>query len=385
MKNLWIPDQSSTHTATTFTTVTHTTMRLLYVLNFFAFISVVSAFTFLPKSFRQKIMKNPLLMSNVAIVGVAGGAAETIAVRFSEEGFNVHAILDRKPFSPALNKAAADGKVETYVIDNIQSLESVIGKNGRQLGTSNILSDKSVVIIGGDDGDTMFRGARSRDQVSESNVLLDRLFKVIPPSVKGVVCTSSAVSDPITPQGLGNFLGPKGSSAWKKWCTDNSKPFSLVRFGSLTGGVSGAEPIPFVGMPLLEPELHPSYVLRSVVLADPASNKYAATEVCTRDSLAEGVVQLVKRSLSLEALMVSIAGRPPASSEWDKLFARFSTSRNAELLRVSMGAILKPQPFANWIVEQWFPQVSGFMLTDDLVPIGVCHATFALNACSIDP
>ena len=55
------------------------------------------------------------------------------------------------------------------------------------------------------------------------------------------------------------------------------------------GGVPGAEPLPFMGLPLLEPELHPSYVLRSVVLTSATSNQYAATEVCTRGALGEAV------------------------------------------------------------------------------------------------
>lgn len=44
-----------------------------------------------------------------------------------------------------------------------------------------------------------------------------------------------------------------------------------------------------MGLPLLEPELHPSYVLRSVVLTSPTSNQYAASEICTRKALGEAI------------------------------------------------------------------------------------------------
>ena len=62
------------------------------------------------------------------------------------------------------------------------------------------------------------------------------------------------------------------------------------------GGVPGAEPLPFMGLPLLEPELHPSYVLRSVVLTSATSNQYAATEVCTRGALGEAVGKETSKS-----------------------------------------------------------------------------------------
>ena len=142
--------------------------------------------------------------------------------------------------------------------------------------------------------------------------------------------------------------GGRGSEPFRSWCTSNSKSFSLFRYGTLTGenqfspvwplsfkyslfsyqaqyicvcttipqtisqsfaelistdfecflsfprcstigGVPGAEPLPFVGLPLLEPELHPSYVLRSVVLTSPTSNQYASAEVCTRGAIGEAV------------------------------------------------------------------------------------------------
>lgn len=127
-----------------------------------------------------------------------------------------------------------------------------------------------------------------------------------------------------------------------------------------------------MGLPLLEPELHPSYVLRSVVLTSPTSNQYAASEVCTRKALGEAVgtppnhstlsellttpltrgeseacptlilflprishtnrlaflstrvARMLDRKGSIETLVVSIAGTPPSEKDWDQLFTRMA-------------------------------------------------------------
>ena len=70
----------------------------------------------------------------------------------------------------------------------------------------------------------------------------------------------------------------------------------ISRFGELTGGIPGAEPLPFTGFPLLEPELHPSYVLQSVVLSN-AQTKYASAEICTRNTITEVISRAVTKGL----------------------------------------------------------------------------------------
>jgi hypothetical protein len=70
----------------------------------------------------------------------------------------------------------------------------------------------------------------------------------------------------------------------------------MYRYGALTGGVPGAEPLPFMGFPLLEPELHPSYVLQSVVLTN-AQSKYSSDEICSRNTITEVISRTVLKGL----------------------------------------------------------------------------------------
>ena len=125
----------------------------------------------------------------------------------------------------------------------------------------------------------------------------------------------------------------------------------------MIGGIPGAEPLPFMGLLALEPELHPSFILRSVVLSDPASNKYADSEVCTREAISEAAVRYIDAgSQGLESLVVSISGEPLSDNEWDRQFVKLSTGSNAELLAVDFGSIAKPQQLLSWITDSWFPQ-----------------------------
>ena len=64
------------------------------------------------------------------------------------------------------------------------------------------------------------------------------------------------------------MFGGAASTVFENFVQSNKIPFSVVRYGKLTGGIPDVEPIPFMGFPLLEPEIHPSYVLRSVVLSN---------------------------------------------------------------------------------------------------------------------
>jgi hypothetical protein len=109
-------------------------------------------------------------------------------------------------------------------------------------------------------------------------------------------------------------------------------------------------------LPLIEPELHPSYVLTSTVLTSATSNQYAATETCTRSSLGETAARLVARGDNIEALVLSIAGKDLTDKEWSQQFSRVSAASNVELLRVDFKKILKPQILTNWLADTWFPQ-----------------------------
>ena len=180
---------------------------------------------------------------------------------------------------------------------------------------------------------------------------MNKLAKGLPPSISSIVCISSEASLG------GGFFGPKGNGELKKWCTSNNKPFTNFRYGKLIGGIPGAEPLPFIGLPALEPELHPSYILQSVVLSDPTSNKYADSELCTRESISEAACRYIDAgNAGLESLVVSISGEPLSDSEWNRQFMKLSSGSNAELLAIDFGSIAKPQQLISWITDSWFPQ-----------------------------
>ena len=294
--------------------------------------------------------------SDVTVVGLAGTVTESIICKIIERGAarSVSAVLDKKPFSPVLLAAARAKKVEVVVgSGEKEPLVDLVDERVRNY--KDILSGRVIVAVN-DDGDDELQGAVDKDTRSESDVFLERLAKELPVDIKSVICATSVNSDG-TGSGISKiFGGNRGSEPFRTWCTKNQKPFSLFRYGKLIGGIPGAEPLPFVGLPLIEPELHPSYVLLSTVLTSSTSNQYAATELCTRDSLSEAAARLVGRGDNLEALVVSIAGKPLTDKEWNQQFSRLTSASNVELLRIDFAQILKPQILTNWIVDTWFPQ-----------------------------
>ena len=114
--------------------------------------------------------------------------------------------------------------------------------------------------------------------------------------------------------------------------------------------------LPFLGLPALEPELDPSYVLNSIVLTSPNANQYGNIEVCTRHSLAESCYRLLNNNQFIEGLVVSIPGNIPSEKDWDQLFARFNTNSNSEILKLDFKEMTKPALFLSWLIDTWFPQ-----------------------------
>ena len=217
-----------------------------------------------------------------------------------------------------------------------------------------MLVSKNVIIVD-DDGDDALRGYSDRNKRnldrSDSLIVINKLVKCLPPSISSMLCISAEANQ------ADGFFGPRGASELKKWCTTNGKPFSNFRYGKLTGGVPGAEPLPFLGLPALEPELHPSYVLRSVVLSDPTNNKYSASEISTRDAISEAACRYIDGGATgLDALVVSTVGEPLNDNEWSRQFVKLSSVGNAELLVVDFGSIPKPDQMVSWIIDTWFPQ-----------------------------
>jgi hypothetical protein len=251
--------------------------------------------------------------------------------------------LDRKPASPLLASATKDNNFKLYVGD----IEEILKGQGQQQ-----LSSKNIIVCD-DDGDDTLRGYNDKNKrdKSDSLIIINKLVKCLPSSISSMLCISSEINQ------AGGLFGPKGTTELKKWCTSNSKPFTNFRYGKLTGGVPGAEPLPFLGLPALEPELHPSYVLRSVVLSDPASNKYSVSEISTRDSISEAACRYIDGgNTGLDALVVSTIGEPLSDNEWNRQFIKLSSVGNAELLVIDFGSITKPQQMISWITDTWFPQ-----------------------------
>ena len=133
--------------------------------------------------------------------------------------------------------------------------------------------------------------------------------------------------------------------------------FSLFRYGKLSGGVIGKEPVPFIGLPTLEPELHPSYKLKSCVLTRPFNSLFTVNDddICTRDTLAEAIVQSISREESVEVQVLSTEGSELSELEWEKSFQRLATDGAAELLRLDFARIDKLKQFSTWISSTWFP------------------------------
>lgn len=285
--------------------------------------------------------------NKVSVIGLAGSVAETIAIKLSERGASVTAVLDRQPTSPVLLEKMKNKKLDVMLFSGDFDAK--------------MMASRTLVAVE-DEGDEALRGGpgtdyknKKKDQKSEVAPMMDKLVKALEPSLNSLICVAPA--EPATGSGgLGNIFASRGPEAFKKWCTQNGKPFSLLQYGQLTGAVPGAEPIPMIGLPALEPELHPSYSLPGIVLSAVGTNKYASTEMCTRDSLAEATARCVVRGTPLETLVLSIAGEAPTEKEWNVLFNRFSSSSDAELLRVEFGSISKPTQLINWLTDQWFPQ-----------------------------
>lgn len=281
---------------------------------------------------------------SIAVVGFSGGSAEAVAYKFFTRGYPVSIILDDEPISPAVKKT-----INYYCGDLEKQLDDAQGK----LHTAaSLLQGKIVVVV----GDSVPDEDSKTDELA--GPLFTKLEKVLPSSTKAIICATGASSE-TDGNALSNLFGKSGSNVFKKFTSSNSIPLSIVKFGKLTGGIPEAEPIPFMGMPLIEPDVHPSYILRSVVLST-ADNKFSAIEPCTRDSLAETIARLVGQQIHLSndfnAQVISIAGMPPTENDWSTIFVRATTGSNVELLRVDFAEVLKPQALTNWVADVWFPQ-----------------------------
>ena len=291
----------------------------------------------------------------VLVVGSAGGVAENIALKLINLGLGPTTVLDCSPFSPLLLDAEQSKDAKVFCGDINRE---VMSRKERRLASLEELASNRILIAVEDVGDESTwtsLGLTDEDKKKRSS-LLSKVSKSLPNSVVSVIYITDTDSDS-NKLDFGQIFGVSGASAVRKWCDENNKGFSLLKYGKLIGNVPGKEPLPFVGLPLLEPKLHPSYTLQSVVLSSLSSgNKYASSELCTREVLSETAVRLAVLNTPLQAQVQSIAGSPPTDKLWTQMFSRLTSSSDVELLRIDFGAILKPAAFINWLVDSWFPQ-----------------------------
>lgn len=302
-----------------------------------------------------RVRMSSVTRQSVVVIGVAGGVAETITADLSSRSVPVIAILDRPPCSPLLKSASCtvlSGDIENSLVDMA---------SGRDVRNSfaEYLSGKIIVAVddAGDEGLRRIPGVKEDERTNVAEQLLTRAFKRLPPTVTAIVSIAS-MEAAASRGGFGSVFGQSGYEQAKTWCQKNDRPFSAMKYGKLIGGVPGAEPVSFVGLPQVEPELHPSFRLRSVLFTTP-NNKYAATELCTRKSMGGSVARLVGQpnvnTGDVDALVISIAGDDPTDKDWERLFGRLSASGDVEVLRVDFKQIAKPQQLLRWVVDAWFP------------------------------
>ena len=287
----------------------------------------------------------------VCVVGLAGGSAEGIAVSLVAQGTPVSVVLDRPPYSPVLQNYASDKKIQCYFGDPRNDLNVFRGDNNQKSDISRAMNGNYLIVVG-DEGSDDLRDDDSNEMV---NVMFDTCAKSLTNNIPGIVVASSVESEKEA-SGLVKVFKKTASASFKSWCEEQSKPFSRFTYGKLTGGVPGAEPLPFMGLPTIEPELHPSVKLNGVVLTSSDSD-YATDELCTRKALSDTISLQMKRNENVDALVMSISGSVPTEREWAQAFNRVSLgSKDVEVLRVDFLDIPKPQALKNWIIDSWFPQ-----------------------------
>lgn len=288
------------------------------------FIVSISSFIIkTPATIRHSSTKVCMVNQDVVVVGVAGGVAESVACKLLETDGDgsISAVFDRRPFSPILLAAAKTKKLQILSADFDK--DQLLDITDERIKSFVEVLNGKVVIAVNDEGDEALRGDQENSK-GEAGQILTRLLKSLPPSVKSIVCATSAESDktnsgthllllehwlydnfyhivlyykkiisllyvkirtrikfksnlsPLfsqifhvleptiilelcnssllssTPHHslilvyscysqhciLGPFAfmgGGRGSEPFRNWCITNSKPFSLFRYGTLTG------------------------------------------------------------------------------------------------------------------------------------------------------
>jgi fructose-bisphosphate aldolase class 1 len=181
-----------------------------------------------------KLAKNRFDSSHRVFSNKNTQSAEGIANNLQTLGFKVSAILDDDPISPIVknNVEYFYGDIDKELLDN----------KGKSFISSSLLKDKLVIVV----GDSVPEANDNNDELSFE--LYRKVSKVLPNNLKGLVCVAGSdhEEDSNLFAKIKGGAGGSGVKVFRKFCSDNSIPLSILKFGKLTGGIPGAEPLPFM-------------------------------------------------------------------------------------------------------------------------------------------
>lgn len=285
----------------------------------------------------------------VSIFGYSGGIAESIAYKLACTGSSVFATLNEEPFSK-------------LVIDELQRKGTL---KISTLWKLNPQQPRDVVILTDDD---------VSEKIASTN---PNRKHAVDPSFASAKSMLGIFRRNSNSDNVGNFGDGQATHAEiESFCSKNGIPFLGLYYNSLVGGVPGLEPVPFLSMPLIEPELHPSVEFQTVVCNEsgaPFLSSYQQ-EICTRDGIAKLAVRCLKRRTlwnqlsgrrsSRGILVHTVAGPPQDSDGWESLFIKLeSTSSSSrperELLKIEFASVPKPQALLTWLCDSWFSQAAA--------------------------
>lgn len=309
--------------------------------------ALICSFRHLLTSSRLRARTQLYAGPGLIIVGAAGSAAENAAAQIllANPGEDLVLWLDKKPFSPLLNDARANVKV-------------IYGDKQDREYLKQILKDRVLVALE-DPGDLSLREEENaKEWKNPALPLLAQVAKAVPESQPSKVVLATFLSDDHLAGPLA-FFSRRGSTAIKEWAKQEGKSLSVICFEKVVGSVPGCEPPPFLSIPLIEPELHPSYRLTSAQLSLPQPQMKEA--VSTRQTLGQLISVLVEEEVQVEALLTSTTGPELSREAWTEAFQRLETSilptlsKEVQLLRMEVSSV-RPSELLSFLADEWLPR-----------------------------
>ena len=116
------------------------------------------------------------------------------------------------------------------------------------MSLKNALSNKVIIAVG-DPGDDDLRGNDKGDDgfgrftkkaPSPALPILSKLVKSMPDNILSLILSIGVTEDnDAMASGFNPFGGSASSKVFREWCEGRDRPFSLFRYGKLSGGVMG--------------------------------------------------------------------------------------------------------------------------------------------------